>query len=636
MPSPFHRRPAASFLLSVLLLLGSALSAQAQVNPDPPIAPATVSGDLTITWSTPAQANRSVLQERQGTTWTTVSATNSNGSITLSRVPGVYFYRVRAIYFTGTGPRGRGRTVLFSSEISVTVLSENPPEVDEIEVQIGYDFQFSSGDINADGRQDIYIERTSGDLDNGVLSEAIIVRQANGSYARFLPTAAQLTSAQNWVGIEVAFEVGDFNMDEVADLTLAGLPSNARQHLVVSSGEYFDRNALAVIEMTDAIEQFYGDLAGSITDAGHFDGAELAQVPGYNIRIMGQITTCIYFWGFPYCYSEVFTLFDEDISLADLGLGSFLGATVSKTTTASASKIASQRSQLESAGVYYSSTVHNKTAPTLAQHNVTTLAGTAEDKSTALMMMDALLPSSDPEVLVCVIWCGYTTYYLYESTVTFAWVDIWTPIMMGPSFDESANSKEAYDIAQILNKGPDAMTDDDWVTVGSILSATVAIPLPGTWPVDSDRPKRKLRVWGRFHIGIWAIIAADALNDYLRQFRWVNHYTGSTGWNAIGASGTIINPSAPVGGPIFFTHLAYPNAAIAEELLALCGEPVVGYYQVRLSTVVPGLSLPVQPKLCPPGSVQAGVYHNGGGWETILLSPVNASPIRRWPLALGY
>ena len=68
----------------------------------------------------------------------------------------------------------------------------------------------------------------------------------------------------------------------------------------------------------------------------------------------------------------------------------------------------------------------------------------------------------------------------------------------------------------------------------------------------------------------------------------------------------------------------YPKASIAEKLLALCNDPVVGFYAVRLSTSGASTSTRVQQKLCPAGTAQAGTLQPGGGWEQIAIAPQQA------------
>ena len=373
---------------------------------------------------------------------------------------------------------------------------------------------------------------------------------------------------------------------------------------------------------------FYRDMAAWLTDPAHFANAILPTVPGYNIRIVFQIEYCYFYGSFPGCYAYDFEIFNEDFTLADLGLDGHLGKH-SKTSPGGVSGT--------SAGAYISSDVHNAVAPTLSQYGIADLRGTVADKQTAVDKHQAAMSKlTGPQTLVCFYFCGYAIDIGYSDFVIYSWYDVWTPITMGGGFDAANYSKHAYDITQIfadvVTNGESAVTDAEWQQVAGILTQ-VAVPgtIPDTWPQDDSqtRDKKKLGLWGRLWLGVWAIIGADALNDVLRDFRWLYHYTGQTGWDAIAASGQIINPSVP-GGPVFFTYVVYPTGEMAEELLALCGEPVLGYYAVRLNVAAAGIILPVQPKTCPEDSFQAGTHRRGGGWEQTAPSPVNATPIVRY------
>ena len=89
----------------------------------------------------------------------------------------------------------------------------------------------------------------------------------------------------------------------------------------------------------------------------------------------------------------------------------------------------------------------------------------------------------------------------------------------------------------------------------------------------------------------------------------------------------------PIGGPIWFTQLAYPAGEIADELLALCGEPSVGYYAVRLTPTYAGPLLPVASKTCEEGTYMERTFRAGAGEEQIAASPISALPITRYRIS---
>jgi hypothetical protein len=132
---------------------------------------------------------------------------------------------------------------------------------------------------------------------------------------------------------------------------------------------------------------------------------------------------------------------------------------------------------------------------------------------------------------------------------------------------------------------------------------------------------------GRLIWGLTAIEAADRVNTRIRRNKNTYHYTSAAGFEFIMSSGEVINPSEPIGGPTWWTQAVYPTNKIATELLALCGDPRSGYFIVNLLQTGAGPLTVVQPKLCEDGS-----YPQGGGFEQIAPSPVNARPLRYIPI----
>lgn len=112
---------------TLITFLVSALPAgEAEGLVPPPSAPGSVTGDITVTWNDARIYMVYFLQERNTFGyWTDVSASTSKGSITLSREPGIYVYRVIGISLTANGHDPAG-TTLYSPSITVTVLPSAP------------------------------------------------------------------------------------------------------------------------------------------------------------------------------------------------------------------------------------------------------------------------------------------------------------------------------------------------------------------------------------------------------------------------------------------------------------------------------------------------------------------------------
>ncbi len=225
----------------LILTFGLILSASATAL-TPPDAPSTTFSSSTITWTGPSAIQHIVfLQERtSGGIWTNIgSTTQSQGSLTITRGAGNYEYRTFTWQEIYHNPYEPDIISVYSTPISVTVYDGDPPVFDEIEDQIAYDWQARSGHINNDGILDVFIERTTGDLDNGIVSEAILMGRPDGTYARFTGSAGQIATARSWPTVNASFELGDYDLDEIGDLVVVGLPGNGMPHISYIGSEIF-------------------------------------------------------------------------------------------------------------------------------------------------------------------------------------------------------------------------------------------------------------------------------------------------------------------------------------------------------------------------------------------------------------
>ena len=109
----------------------------------------------------------------------------------------------------------------------------------------------------------------------------------------------------------------------------------------------------------------------------------------------------------------------------------------------------------------------------------------------------------DPKVLRCAWYCGYVYYPDFSGFTYIAWVDTWTPIQIGGGFDNANFSQDASDIAQLMNvardAGENAISDQSWQQISSIMTAatSIDIPYPGTTPADDADKIERLGTWGR-------------------------------------------------------------------------------------------------------------------------------------------
>lgn len=166
---------------------------------------------------------------------------------------------------------------------------------------------------------------------------------------------------------------------------------------------------------------------------------------------------------------------------------------------------------------------------------------------------------------------------------------------------------------------------------GEIVVSPAAVPIP--IPDNDTLPRAKLPRLGWLSLLLYTLDLAEWANERVDESRMVYHYANANAEAAIKSSGTLINPTVPNGGPVYFTYASYPTSELAEERLALCGPPRTGYFIVKKMNV-PRLSAftPVPPIDCPNG----GPHRGGGGWEATATSPVSALPLRFIPIAERY
>ena len=583
-----------SIALAVVATVGFGMEAHGVETPSVPSFSST--GSYSVTFYPYSQYNW--LEESQGSSgmWSTVAYSDYAGPTPVAitgKADGTYHYRSVSAYLICDPYYGCYDVWYeYSGQASVTVATGPAPTYEDLDVQSQYQYQVRSGDINGDGRQDIYVQRTAGgNPNNGVLKETILQQLSNHTFAVFAASSAQLNAAANWPVLPVVVKQADMNFDGYMDLAIRALGSyvyGVNDQLVYSTGVPYSGQASAVTAIDSKVVHFFRDLGEWMTNENYFNAAIIPELPGYNIKIVVGIEYCdMYYF---YCLGYGTDLINlGNFSLQELGLADIINTT----------------SQQVDARISVS------------------------DEASA-----AQYPYID---YYCVWYCGESWIYgYYYDYWHFYWYDMWTPVTVGGGFDSTNYSLDAYNVSVVIDKcfdtGEDSVTPSEVdaveVVVGGVLGQVVIdIPYPGDIPNDDVKPKAKkgMKVLGWL---TWLIVSAEALNDVIRDVRPIFHYATPAGEIAIKASGQIINPAAPAGGPVWFTYLAYPNSLVAQELLALC-DLRSGYFIIKQSSLLIPVQFwtPVSGKTCPDGT-----HKSGGGWETIVPSPVSALPIRFVPI----
>ena len=236
---------------------------------------------------------RSLLQERVGATiiWTFVTGTN--GVAEFSNKPeGIYYYRGVTINF-GSGFQFN---YSYSNEISVTVYSGPPIQVNGLWDQKDYTYQVRKGDINADGKLDLYVNRTSGgNANNGVLNTTILQQQADKTFSVLAATPAQFSTAAIWATANIQVVLSDYNMDGYVDLILKGIGdhiSGANNQMVFSKGQLFSGQGSSVRDIDEEFVKTFSSITHWLGDSNYFENNIIA-VTGYTYSLNYR---CGYNW----------------------------------------------------------------------------------------------------------------------------------------------------------------------------------------------------------------------------------------------------------------------------------------------------------------------------------------------------
>jgi len=293
-----YRRGALLALL--LIVLSASTFAQAPSGPpQPPWGPAiAANGTYTINWL--RQGTTTYLQEKVGAgTWVNVSSSQyqSNGgasySVTYTNKPaGEYSYRLNVAFTNQYG------TIWYNSlDIRVSVYAGPAPSQDLMSNQLGYTYSARIGDINADLRPDVFIQRTAGGLSgNGTLDKVILRRQADGSFNPDVPTATQVSTASAWPVSNTLIELTDVNVDGYADILLPELGnaiSGAGSQLVFSSGQVGVLASPKVLSTGAGTKyrRFMDHMALWAEDPGYFE----RNAPYHYVPIITYVYVCDYF-----------------------------------------------------------------------------------------------------------------------------------------------------------------------------------------------------------------------------------------------------------------------------------------------------------------------------------------------------
>ncbi|MBN1238582.1 MAG: VCBS repeat-containing protein [Gammaproteobacteria bacterium] len=258
---------------AVGLLAMATTCVQAQPAPTAPASSST--GSYTVSYM-PCSSCSHWLEEKAGDggTWQYVG----QGSVTFTSKPaGTYYYRVvyLYLYYYSAGAWSYASQPSYGAAAAVKV-GGTLTQVESLERQLNYRFEVRRGDLNGDGRQDLFVNRTSGGTaGNGVLEAVLLLQQSSGRFSPRVPTSSQRRTASAWPQATAALSLRDVNADGFADVVLRGVAgavgaSAAMNQIVYSPGWAGTQSPLGVRAIDSSLRLFARDVHRYLRDPGYF------------------------------------------------------------------------------------------------------------------------------------------------------------------------------------------------------------------------------------------------------------------------------------------------------------------------------------------------------------------------------
>lgn len=263
------------------LLLGLALlcSRIAGAYTSPPTAPASsVNGSYSVSWAAQCSSGcfSQWLEEKVGS-GSFVSVSASSPAVYSGRPAGQYTYRLARLLGSYVPPYYMVPYYMTEYSAEVTVSVGAAPPLDPLLSQRNYQYQTRVGDIDYDGRRDLFIQRVSGGVpNNGVLDKVIVQQTATpGQYVLVPPSAAQAATASVWPVSSAQVAVEDINVDGFVDVTVKGVASalavpGAANLIVFSPGAPFASAPKGMRTVDADLLRFVGNMLDYEVDQNYF------------------------------------------------------------------------------------------------------------------------------------------------------------------------------------------------------------------------------------------------------------------------------------------------------------------------------------------------------------------------------
>ncbi len=236
------------------------------------IAPAVSEGNYTVTVPDTCSSCLYIwLEERTDTSsWQQVGGSTYTVA---GKPPGTYYYR--AGYYFWVDPTIFSVATSYGPEARV-VVSSTVPGVDSLTTQLNYTYETRVGDANADGRLDLFVDRTSGGVSgNGTIESVLLLLGSTGRFSTQVPSAAQAAAARAWPLAGVGLALGDYNADGFVDVLLKGVgaavaASGVPSQIVYAPGQLLTTAPRGVRAVDAALKRFAIDAHDYVADTAYF------------------------------------------------------------------------------------------------------------------------------------------------------------------------------------------------------------------------------------------------------------------------------------------------------------------------------------------------------------------------------
>lgn len=278
-------RASALQLLGALSLLFLTLDAQAlTVSPSP-----SYDGNYVVSWSTtlgctvedyyPFYPEHCYSLQENGVD---IPASGYSKSVT-GKPAGSYQYRVYYRMSVYGQPYDE-----YAVEGPESVTVGTPPPRDPVTTQLTYQYETRTGDINWDGKTDIFVRRTSGGVAGNGTLEQVILRQnsSGGTFSILVPNSSQAATASAWPTSSASVVVTDFNVDGFVDVEVKSVAAavgvaGAFDQIVFSPAAFLQAQPLGLRAVDASLKQFVGNALDYFQDSAYFvDNATLSWFEG--------------------------------------------------------------------------------------------------------------------------------------------------------------------------------------------------------------------------------------------------------------------------------------------------------------------------------------------------------------------